>query len=240
MPRGSGIVAGGPWAAPIETPIPASTLAVQHAAAATLRLASAFTSGSGVQALVAARCYAHSVEATDVNPRALRFVAFNARLNGLAHKVVATSTTICTAISSLSAISCHLAGISAPPPWRHQHLQLPHCTVTFTLTLATCVPCSPQVTPILSDVYAALPPSPPYDAILANPPFVAVPPPPPGAPLQAEWALYADGGAASRDTPYTEPRLYAAQGVGRPRRGLGSTRGHSSPLGSQAPTARAC
>ena len=43
--------------------------------------------GSGVQALVAARCYAEAAVATDVNPRALRFVNFNAALNGLAARV---------------------------------------------------------------------------------------------------------------------------------------------------------
>ena len=43
--------------------------------------------GSGVQALVAVRCYAEAAVATDVNPRALRFVTFNAALNGLAAQV---------------------------------------------------------------------------------------------------------------------------------------------------------
>src|SRR5438876_110103 len=40
--------------------------------------------GSGVQALLAAR-HSRRVVAVDVNPRALRFTAFNARLNGLPH-----------------------------------------------------------------------------------------------------------------------------------------------------------
>ena len=38
---------------------------------------------------MAARCYAAVAVATDVNPRALRFVSFNAALNGLATKVAA-------------------------------------------------------------------------------------------------------------------------------------------------------
>lgn len=40
--------------------------------------------GSGVQALLAAR-HARHVIATDLNPRALHFTAFNARLNGMPH-----------------------------------------------------------------------------------------------------------------------------------------------------------
>lgn len=38
--------------------------------------------GGGVQALLAAR-HSRRVVAVDVNPRALRYTAFNARLNGL-------------------------------------------------------------------------------------------------------------------------------------------------------------
>lgn len=69
------------------------------------------------------------------------------------------------------------------PPWQIDLNELGHC-----MRVA------------IGDVYQALGPNEhPFDLILANPPFVAVPRPPPGLAVEAQWALFADGGPDGAD-----------------------------------------
>ena len=143
--------------------------------------------GSGVQALVAARCYAATAVATDVNPRALRFVSFNAALNGLATKV---TTRLGDGYDALTPPPAPPPAPTAPPPAPPPAPPAPPAPPPAPPAPPPAPPATPECAAASSDDFS----DEPFDAILANPPFVAVPPPPPGASAHAEWALYADGG----------------------------------------------
>ena len=74
--------------------------------------------GSGVQGIVAALVGAEEVVAADVNPRALRFCAFNVALNDVAAESTVASDVYSNIDGALDAILCNPPFVACQPPPR--------------------------------------------------------------------------------------------------------------------------